>query len=68
MKKKIGPKTYFYPMTTTVMGANIRGKANFCTIALIGIVNYKPPMIALGINSTHYTFNGIKENKNIQCQ
>jgi flavin reductase (DIM6/NTAB) family NADH-FMN oxidoreductase RutF len=63
MKKKIGPKTYFYPMTTTVVGARIKGKANFCTIAFIGIVNYEPAMIALGINSAHYTFDGITENK-----
>ncbi len=63
MKKKIGPKTYFYPMTTTVVGTMVKGKANFCTIAFIGIVNYEPAMIALGINSMHYTFDGLKENK-----
>jgi flavin reductase (DIM6/NTAB) family NADH-FMN oxidoreductase RutF len=63
MKKKLGPKTYFYPMTTTIVGANVKGNANFCTIAFIGIVNYEPAMIALGINSAHYTFDGIKESK-----
>jgi flavin reductase (DIM6/NTAB) family NADH-FMN oxidoreductase RutF len=63
MKKKLGPKTYFYPMTTTIVGATVKGNANFCTIAFIGIVNYEPAMIAFGINSAHYTFNGIKENK-----
>lgn len=63
MKKKIGAKTYFYPMPITVVGANVKGKANFCTIAFVGIVNYQPAMIAIGINSEHYTFKGLEENK-----
>ena len=61
MKKRIGSKTYLYPMPTTVIGSNVGGKANFCTIAFIGIVNYQPPMMAIGMSRNHHTFKGIGE-------
>ena len=50
-------------MTTTIVGANVNGKANFITIAYCGIVQHRPPMIAVGLGKIHYTNAGIKENK-----
>jgi flavin reductase (DIM6/NTAB) family NADH-FMN oxidoreductase RutF len=61
-KKKIGANTYLYPMPTTIVGANVSGKANFVTIAYCGIVQHRPPMISVALGKVHYTNPGIKEN------
>jgi hypothetical protein len=44
-KLEIGVKTYLYPMPTTLVGAKVRGKPNYLTVAYCGIVNYNPPAI-----------------------
>jgi len=62
-KKKIGADTYLYPMPTTIVGANVNGKANFLTIAYCGIVQHRPPLIAVALAKIHYTNAGIKENQ-----
>jgi len=63
MKKlEIGAKTFLYPMPTTLVGANVRGKPNYLTVAYCGIVNYKPPAISVALGKAHYTNIGIKEN------
>jgi flavin reductase (DIM6/NTAB) family NADH-FMN oxidoreductase RutF len=62
-KKKIRPGTHLYPMPVTIVGANVKGKANFMTIAWCGIVENKPPMIMVACSKSHYTNEGIKENK-----
>jgi len=62
-KKKIGANTYLYPMPTTIVGAQVNGKANFITIAYCGIVQHKPPLVAVSLGKVHYTNIGIKENK-----
>ena len=61
MKTEIGCKNCLYPLPTTLVGANVKGKPNFITIAHVGIVN--PQAITLGINKIHYTNAGIKENE-----
>jgi len=60
MKTEIGCKNCLYPLPTTLVGANVKGKPNFITIAHVGIVN--PQAITLGVNKIHYTNAGIKEN------
>ena len=62
-KKKLGANTYLYPMPTTIVGANVKGKANFLAIAYCGIVQHQPPMIAVTLGKRHYTNAGIKENQ-----
>jgi len=61
-KIAIGAKTFLYPMPTTLVGANVRGKPNFLTVAYCGIVQHRPAMIAVESSKTHYTNAGIKEN------
>ena len=61
-KIAIGAKTFLYPMPTTLVGANVRGKPNFLTVAYCGIVQHSPAMIAVESSKTHYTNAGIKEN------
>ena len=62
-KKKIGANTYLYPMPTTIVGADVNGRANFITIAYCGIAQHKPPMITVSLGKVHYTNEGIKQNK-----
>ncbi|WXG42106.1 MAG: flavin reductase family protein [Candidatus Freyarchaeum deiterrae] len=61
-KKEIGTK-YFYPMPTTLIGANVSGKPNYLTVAFCGMVNISPLLISVALNKAHYTNPGIKENK-----
>jgi len=58
-KIKLGPGCFLYPMPTTVVGANVNGKANYLAIAFVGIVNAKPPLISISLSRTHYTTGGI---------
>jgi len=70
-KKKIGADTFLYPMPITIVGANVKGRANFLAIAYCGIAQHRPPMIAVCLGKAHYTNQGIKENGsfsvNIPC-
>jgi flavin reductase (DIM6/NTAB) family NADH-FMN oxidoreductase RutF len=61
-KIAIGAKTFLYPMPTTLVGANVRGKPNFLAVAYCGIVQHSPAMIAVNSSKAHYTNAGIKEN------
>ena len=64
MKKKLAGINVLYPTPTTIVGAIVDGKANFITIAHIGIVNHaRPYLISLSMAKPHYTNTGIKENK-----
>ena len=63
VKNKIRPSAYLYPMPTTIVGANIKGKPNFATISFCGNIQYKPPMIAISCGKRNYTTDGIKENQ-----
>jgi flavin reductase (DIM6/NTAB) family NADH-FMN oxidoreductase RutF len=62
-KNKIGSATYLYPMPTTIVGANVSGKANFLPIAYCGIVQHSPAMISVTLGKRHYTNAGVKENQ-----
>nr|MDO8098459.1 flavin reductase family protein [Candidatus Njordarchaeota archaeon] len=62
-KKEISAKYFFYPMPATLVGANVRGKPNYLTVAYCGMVNANPPFISVSLNKQHYTNPGIKENK-----
>jgi len=62
-KITLGPGTFLYPMPTTLVGANVDGKANFLAIAYCGIVQHTPPLIAVTLGKKHYTNQGVKDNK-----
>ncbi|MDW7708849.1 MAG: flavin reductase family protein [Deferrisomatales bacterium] len=61
-KVKLGPKTCLYPMPTVLVGALVGGKANYLTVAYCGIVQHKPPMVAVTLGRGHYTNVGIREH------
>jgi flavin reductase (DIM6/NTAB) family NADH-FMN oxidoreductase RutF len=60
MKKELGVKNCLYPLPVTLVGADVAGKANFITIAHVGIMDLDS--ISLGMAKSHYTNAGIKEN------
>jgi flavin reductase (DIM6/NTAB) family NADH-FMN oxidoreductase RutF len=62
-KKKIGPSSILFPMPSTIIGANVNGKPNFLTVAYCGIIEAKPPLIMISLGKSHFTNDGIKENK-----
>jgi flavin reductase (DIM6/NTAB) family NADH-FMN oxidoreductase RutF len=59
--QQIGPVNALYPTPTTLVGALVKDKPNFITIAHIGIMTLDH--ISVGIHKSHYTNAGIKENK-----
>jgi flavin reductase (DIM6/NTAB) family NADH-FMN oxidoreductase RutF len=61
MKMKLGVKNCLYPMPATIVGALVNSKPNYATIAHVGIMELTT--ISLGMNKSHYTNQGIKENK-----
>jgi len=61
MKTKIGGKNALYPSLTVLVGANVDGKANFATVAHVGIATMQ--LITLSLAKNRYTTSGIKENK-----
>jgi flavin reductase (DIM6/NTAB) family NADH-FMN oxidoreductase RutF len=62
-KKHIEPGPFIIPMPTVLVGAMVEGKPNFMTAAFVGIVNFRPPIIACGLSPTHLTCKGITANK-----
>ena len=64
MKTKLGGINVLYPTPTILAGTLVQGKANFNTIAHVGIMNYADPhCISLSMAKMHYTNMGIKENR-----
>jgi flavin reductase (DIM6/NTAB) family NADH-FMN oxidoreductase RutF len=61
VKKELGAKNCLYPLPVVLVGALVRGRPNFVTIAHVGIMDLKT--VSLGMNKTHYTKAGIFENR-----
>ena len=62
-KIKLGAYPYIYPMPTVIVGTLVDGKPNFVTISYVGIVQHTPPMASVTLINSHYSNQGIKENK-----
>ncbi len=62
-KTKQGPGNFLWPMPVVLVGANVKGRANFLAIAYVGIVNHTPPMIEVALRKNRFSSEGIKENK-----
>ena len=61
MKEKLGATNALYPLVTAIVGANVDGKADFATIAHVGIAHLKG--ITLGMGNIHLTNKGIIANR-----
>lgn len=62
-KITIGPMPYMSVMPTLLVGANVKGKANYMTAAWATVACMTPPMVCVAINKARYTAKGIEENK-----
>ncbi len=61
-KRRLKPGPYIVPMPTVLVGAVVNGKPNFMTAAFVGIADFTPPTVACGLNASHLTCEGIREN------
>ncbi|HSR12150.1 MAG TPA: flavin reductase family protein [Thermodesulfobacteriota bacterium] len=53
----------FIPMPVTLVGCMLKGKPNFMAVGWVSRVNARPPHIAVAINRSHATPEGIIENR-----
>jgi flavin reductase (DIM6/NTAB) family NADH-FMN oxidoreductase RutF len=49
-------------MPVCLVGANVKGKANFCAVAWFTMIVDQPPSVALVLGKDRATMEGIKEN------
>jgi flavin reductase (DIM6/NTAB) family NADH-FMN oxidoreductase RutF len=61
-KIQIGSKAPPMAMPVCLVGAMVKGKANFCAVAWFTILDDEPPMIAIVLGKDRATMDGIKEN------
>jgi len=52
-----------YPKPAALVGAMVKGRPNFMTIANCGIVGYDPPVVSVSSHRGHYTNAGIRSMK-----
>ena len=50
MKNKIPPAGYIGPAPVVLVGANVKGKANFTAIGWSGAVEHFPPLVYISSN------------------
>lgn len=63
-KTDISDKIFaFVPITTqTILGSHVRGKANFMALGWLTRCNFKPSMIAIAVNKSNQSADGILAN------
>ncbi|MGD0979597.1 MAG: flavin reductase family protein [Candidatus Bathyarchaeia archaeon] len=62
-KIDLGAKVPSYPMPVVLVGAKVKGKANFLAVAWFTVAAHTPLKVAVALNKAHYTNQGVKENK-----
>jgi len=62
----IGAVNALYPSLTVIVGARVRGKANWMTVAHLGVMNHAmgafPQYLGISAHPSHYTNIGIREH------
>jgi flavin reductase (DIM6/NTAB) family NADH-FMN oxidoreductase RutF len=61
-KIQVDFKKLRYPLPITLVGATVKGKPNFLTIAFFSILSHSPPIVSVSLYKNHYTVKGIKES------
>jgi flavin reductase (DIM6/NTAB) family NADH-FMN oxidoreductase RutF len=61
-KIRLEPGPFVLPMPTVLIGAVVNQVPNFMPAAFIGIVNFKPVIVACGMSPSHHTCAGITAN------
>jgi len=64
MKKiKLGARPFFYPLPIVVVGSKNMGRVNFTTASFCSIIQKKPPLVQISLETENYSNSGIKENQ-----
>jgi flavin reductase (DIM6/NTAB) family NADH-FMN oxidoreductase RutF len=61
-KINLGNQVFVYPMPVVLAGTKVDGRPNFMAVGWISRVNFKPPLIAMGISKGHHTATGIRQS------
>ena len=61
-KVQIGNRAPPMAMPVCLVGAMVKGKANFCAVAWFTILDDEPPMVVVVLGKDRVTMEGIKEN------
>ena len=61
-KVKLGAKPPQLVLPVVVMGANVEGKPNYCTVAWVTIIDDEPPAVGLVLGKGRRTMDGAREN------
>ena len=61
-KLRLGKRVPSLVLPVCIVGSNVEGKANFCTIAWFTMIEDEPPTIGLLLGKQRRTMDGIKEN------
>ena len=59
-KIQIGPRPVLYPMPVALIGAKVNDAPNYMPAAFVGVVNFRPPILACGLSPAHFTSQGIE--------
>jgi flavin reductase (DIM6/NTAB) family NADH-FMN oxidoreductase RutF len=62
-KVKIENNVYVFPMSMVLVGALVEDRPNFMAVGWVTRVHLDPPMIAVSLRKTHYTNEGILQEK-----
>lgn len=62
-KIKIDSNAFGFPMPMAILGTIYKDKPNFMALGWFNRVNHQPPMVGIGVNRLHVTYESIKENQ-----
>lgn len=62
-KVQFDPRLYALPTTQLILGTRLEKQPNFMALAWATRVNFKPPLIAIGVNQNHMSHKAIVETK-----
>ena len=62
-KIPIGRNVFICPMPVTIVGTRLNNRPNFLTVGWVTRANINPPMIAIGINKSNASADGILMHK-----
>lgn len=61
--KRLEPGPFVIPMPLVLVAADFEGRPNMMPAAFLGIVNYKPTLMAFGLGPGHATAQGIEAQR-----
>lgn len=63
MKKQLGPKDILFPIPAALIVTGTFEKPNIITVSWIGMMSISPPILAIGVHESRYSFELIKKYK-----